>query len=352
MAKRDWMARKGVAGLCAAAVLGMSGCASVGANDPLEPMNRAIYGFNRGVDKALLKPVAAGYAKAVPKPVRQSVGNVFGNLDDVGNFANALLQGKLKESAESLMRVAVNTVFGIGGLFDVASSAGIPKADEDFGQTLGKWGVGAGPYVVLPIFGPSSLRDAASIPVDCALNPACVGLEGEALWSAFGVKLVQDRSEALGLEDALEASLDEYAMRRDFYVQRREALIRDGAPDPKGEMIWEEDAEEYPEEESQKSQGNPEGSLEPDSNPDPISPDRERSDAASAEPPAGQENAIFGETSGRTGDAEAKGKPEAEPEPAKTLEGEEKKESGERIGSEPPLPDKEEPAPPNGDCGA
>ncbi len=234
------ISKKAKVGLALAAVAALSGCAGAPKHDPLEPMNRAVHRFNKGLDEAVVRPVAKGYAAAVPAPVRQGVGNVFGNLGDVGNFANALLQGKPLESAQSLMRVAMNTVFGIGGVFDVATEAGLPKAEEDFGQTLGKWGVGPGPYLVLPVFGPSTLRDAASIPADCALNLACAELEGAELFGAVALKIEHERSLALGAEDVLEASLDEYAMLRDFHLARRASLIRDGEPEP---IDWEDEEE-------------------------------------------------------------------------------------------------------------
>lgn len=204
-----------------------SGCASVGGDprDPAEPMNRAVFSFNKKLDRAVVKPVAEGYKKVVPSIARRGVGNVFGNLGDVGNFANALLQAKGEESARSFMRFAINTVFGIGGLFDVASEAGLAKAEEDFGLTLGTWGVGSGPYLVLPILGPSTVRDAAGLPVDCALDLSCAGLSGGEAAGVFALKVEHERSNLLGADDAAAASLDEYAMIRDFYLGKRDAKL-------------------------------------------------------------------------------------------------------------------------------
>ena len=129
--------------------------------DPLEGLNRGIFAFNEAVDRALLKPLAIAYKTALPSPVRTGVDNVFGNVGDAWSAVNHLLQGKVKTSLEMTVRVTTNTVFGIGGLFDLASDAGLERQSEDFGQTLGKWGLGPGPYLVLPFYGASSLRDAA-----------------------------------------------------------------------------------------------------------------------------------------------------------------------------------------------
>ena len=141
----------------------LAGCAT-GPNrkpgDPLEPMNRAIFKFNDSVDQAIAVPVAKGYQKVTPKPMRTAISNFFSNLGDLGNVANNLLQLKITDATEDLMRFAFNTTFGIGGLIDWATPAGLPKHDQDFGLTLGHYGVPAGPYLVLPLLGPSSVRDS------------------------------------------------------------------------------------------------------------------------------------------------------------------------------------------------
>ncbi len=154
------------AGLSLLAALGAAQAQS--ANDPLEGWNRVVFGFNEGLDKALLKPVATGYKAAVPELARNGVSNVFGNVADVWSAVNQLLQGKPVAAAQMTMRVATNTLFGIGGLFDVAGELGIERQAEDFGQTLGRWGLPPGPYIVWPLLGPSSLRDSTA-------NPARIG---------------------------------------------------------------------------------------------------------------------------------------------------------------------------------
>ena len=152
----------------------LAGCASVpyaDPRDPFESLNRGVARFNDGFDKSLLKPVASSYEHHVPAPVRQGVSNFFGNLGDAWSAVNSALQLKAPEAAQSVWRVAVNTVFGIGGLLDIASEAGIERHKQDFGSTLAHWGVPAGPYLVLPFFGPSTMRDTAGLPVDWLGDP-------------------------------------------------------------------------------------------------------------------------------------------------------------------------------------
>ena len=163
---KAWAARS-AALVLAGALLG--GCAS-GPNanpaDPLEPYNRSMTRFNDNLDKAVLKPVATAYRDVTPQPLRTGVTNFFANLGDAWSFVNNVLQGQGEGAYNSMVRFSVNTVFGIGGLFDVASEAGIQRAKQDFGQTLGRWGVPTGPYLVLPLLGPSSVRDTAGLSVD------------------------------------------------------------------------------------------------------------------------------------------------------------------------------------------
>ncbi|MCA3187978.1 MAG: VacJ family lipoprotein, partial [Cupriavidus sp.] len=156
------------------AALALAGCAT-GPNanpaDPLEPFNRGVSTFNDNLDKYALKPVAEGYQDYIPSPVRTAVGNFFSNVSDVYSAANNLLQGKPSRAAEDTMRVAINSVLGLGGLIDIATPAGLPKYKEDFGQTMGVWGVPSGPYLVLPLFGPSSVRDGTGMVVDRFMDP-------------------------------------------------------------------------------------------------------------------------------------------------------------------------------------
>ena len=168
------MSLRSKTGACAvAATLLLGGCATgpnANPQDPLEPLNRAVYQFNDGVDRAVVKPVATVYRDTLPSPVRTGVGNFFGNLRDAWSALNALLQARPREAAENFMRFNVNTVFGLGGLLDVATEMRIDRYKQDFGLTLGRWGVPTGPYFVLPILGPSTVRDTLALPVDLRGN--------------------------------------------------------------------------------------------------------------------------------------------------------------------------------------
>ncbi|BBE08444.1 lipoprotein [Mycoavidus cysteinexigens] len=217
-------------------VLGLAACASVQAptkSDPFESMNRTIFEFNDAVDRFALKPVAKAYNRTLPKGVRTSVANFFSNLGDVSVMANNLLQGKITAGTEDLMRISINTLFGIGGLFDVASAAGLPKHQADLGLTLGHYGVASGPYLVLPIFGPSTLRDMTGLLVGREVDPMTyidpVALRNQ----AYGLRVVNVRASLLDANDLLEdAALDKYSFVRQAYLQRRQYLIYDGNPPP------------------------------------------------------------------------------------------------------------------------
>lgn len=210
----------------AAAVL-LAGCAtapSSDARDPFEPFNRTIEEFNHGVDQAVLKPAAKGYEKAVPGVVRQGVSNFFANLGDVWSAANTAMQGSLSGTAQNLMRFAVNTVFGLGGVIDIASDAGMERHKTDFGTTLARWGVGSGPYIVLPLLGPSSLRDTVALPVDLLgdpLRPVSPALDRNLL---VGTRVVDGRARALLLDPVLDSAFDRYTFMRDAYLQHRSSL--------------------------------------------------------------------------------------------------------------------------------
>lgn len=210
----------------------LSGCASgPGANraDPLEPMNRQVFRFNEAVDRSVLRPVATAYRDHVPTPVRTGVSNFFGNLGDVLNLANNVLQLKLQGSAETFMRLNVNTFFGLGGMLDVASAAGIERYPEDFGQTLGRWGVPSGAYVVLPLLGPSSVRDGLGTAVDYYFDPLSSVHDIPWRTSLYGLRVVDTRTQLLRASQLLdEAALDKYSFMRDAYLQRRRSEIRNG----------------------------------------------------------------------------------------------------------------------------
>lgn len=213
-----------------ALVQGTASPAAVTDADPLERYNRAIFRFNDGVDRAVLKPVATAYRDVLPGFVRTGVGNFFSNVGDVWNLANNVMQLKLQASAETFMRLNVNTVFGLGGILDIASEAGISRHSEDFGQTLGYWGVPAGPYVVLPLFGPSTVRDTAAFPVDRWGNPLGGVSDIAARNSLTVLGLVDTRARLLSVSQLLEqAALDPYSFMRDSHLQRRAIEVRDGA---------------------------------------------------------------------------------------------------------------------------
>lgn len=215
--------------LAACCAFALTGCAGANPKDPLEGFNRAMFSFNETVDKAAFKPIAQGYEAAVPLPGRTGVSNFFGNLGDLWIGVNNLVQGKPAQAASDLGRVLVNSTLGIAGLFDVATELGLEKHDEDFGQTLGRWGVGGGPYFVWPIIGPRTARDTLGFGVDVLADPVGHLSDVSARNSAFGVRFVDTRAALLPAEKAIEeASLDKYAYVRDAYLQRRRSLIHDG----------------------------------------------------------------------------------------------------------------------------
>lgn len=201
--------------------------------DPLEGFNRAVFSFNDALDRALLTPLAKGYQAVVPELVRTGVSNVFGNVADGWSAINQALQGKGEAATTMTMRVATNTLFGIGGLFDVASDLGMERRSEDFGQTLGRWGLGPGPYLVLPLLGPSTLRDAAGKPLDMTWSPSRVTEHEPTRYAITGLQLIDTRASLLGATRVLEdVALDKYSFVRDAYLARRRNLVYDGDPPP------------------------------------------------------------------------------------------------------------------------
>lgn len=212
------------------ALLVLAGCATNNPRDPLEPFNRAMFQFNDKLDQVALKPAAEAYIK-LPSFVQTGVGNFFGNLGDVPTAINNFLQGKLADGLSDVMRVAVNTTFGFGGLLDIGTEAGLYKHSEDFGQTLGKWGVRSGPYIVLPLFGSSTLRDTAAMPIDMESDPW--HYTRPMRWRIAGsvVRVVDQRAGLLDASNLLEeAALDRYVFVRDAYMQRRQSKVYDGEP--------------------------------------------------------------------------------------------------------------------------
>jgi phospholipid-binding lipoprotein MlaA len=210
----------------------LAGCATTNLGtpgDPLERMNRGTHRFNIGVDRALIRPVAVGYRDHVPAPVRVGVSNFLENLAYPTTIVNNLLQGKFRDTLNDIGRFTVNTTIGLAGIFDPASRFGFDRNDEDFGQTLGRWGVPAGPYVVLPFFGPSTMRDGPAIFADWQTDLR-VGdqVEPAVEWTLIGLSLVNRRAQVLEFDDTWESAYDPYAFIRDAWLQRREYRVRDG----------------------------------------------------------------------------------------------------------------------------
>jgi phospholipid-binding lipoprotein MlaA len=211
--------------------LTLGGCATTNSNprDPLEGFNRGVFAFNDTVDKYALKPVATAYKNVLPSFVQTGVHNFFGNLTDAWSAANNLLQGKGEAGMQDVTRFAINSTFGIAGLIDIAGPAGLPKHNEDLGQTLGYWGMPSGPYLVLPILGPSTLRDTAALPGDwwgdiwTHKTPVSVRNTGTV------IKAVDTRASLLDASSLVEgAALDRYEFLRDGFLQRRDSQVRDG----------------------------------------------------------------------------------------------------------------------------
>ena len=197
--------------------------------DPLEDINRVFYELNFNLlDPVIIKPIAIIYDQATPKPVRQVLRNFFSNLDEVPSLVNNTLQGKFGQAGNNAGRFLMNTTIGLGGFFDVAKKAGLqPGEDEDFGQTLAVWGVPAGPYLMLPFFGPSTFRDAPSNFVDSLFDPFSYNNRLPVRVAIKGIDLIALRAALLGIDDVIRG--DEYLFIRDVYLQNREYVIGDGA---------------------------------------------------------------------------------------------------------------------------
>jgi len=199
--------------------------------DPFEPWNRGVFSFNEGLDKAVLKPVANGYRKVVPEPIRQVVGNFFGNFGDAWSAANHFLQGKPVSGLQMTMRFATNSVLGIGGLLDIGTEVGLERQEEDFGQTLGRWGTPAGAYLVWPLLGPSSVRETAALPLDRGWSPSIAFSDTADRFGLVSLNLVDTRARLLGASQMLDdIALDKYSFVRDAYLARRRSLVYDGDP--------------------------------------------------------------------------------------------------------------------------
>lgn len=238
------------AAVASAALVVLSGCASVPAGpagpsaagtpaapvastpgDPWENWNRKVYAFNDAIDTAVVKPVAQAYQNVVPSLVRTGISNVLGNIRDVWSAANQLLQGKLQHGMEMGMRVLTNSTIGLGGLLDPATEMGLSRRSEDFGQTLGRWGVGSGPYMVLPLLGPSTVRDTGGLLADTMVSPSSLPPTEGGRAAVTAVDLVNTRARLLSAGNLLDqVALDRYSFLRDAYLAQRRDAIYDGAP--------------------------------------------------------------------------------------------------------------------------
>ena len=203
--------------------------------DPWETFNRQTHAFNMTLDEYVLHPIAKGYAEYTPEPVQEGVRNFFSNLGEPGNMLNNFLQGKFKAGVVSFARFLINSTVGVVGLFDVASHMDLKYSPEDFGETLGSWGVGPGPYIVWPLLGPSTVRDTAATPVDWAADPATWVFwdHSERTPYAIGLgalKVVDTRAKLLSTDGMLQTALDPYVAVREAYLQNRENLVWDGNP--------------------------------------------------------------------------------------------------------------------------
>ncbi len=236
-----------------AAAVSLAGCVSVPQNagedpaDPWEKMNRNTFAFNQKVDTYVLKPIAKGYEYVVPEYARERIGNIYVNLNEPANVINNALQGKGEGALVSLFRLMINTTLGLGGMYDVAgTTANQPTRREDFGQTLAVWGVGSGPYFVIPFLGPSTVRDTAGFGVDYLTAPQTWLDGGWAEWGAWGVLAVDYRLRLMPATDLLEDAIDPYLMAREAYFGARRNAIYDGNPPldfPEDEFEDEEPAE-------------------------------------------------------------------------------------------------------------
>ena len=212
----------------------LSSCATVTSpddRDPWESFNRSIYEFNDGFDTAIGRPIAEAYKENLPGFVQTGVSNFFSNLDDVLVLLNDMLQFKFEQAARDFGRFLFNSTFGLFGLFDVATHMEMPKHDEDFGQTLASWGIGSGPYLVLPFLGPSNVRDTTGRVVDGFVDPVFAVEDDEARWGLIALRAIDKRASLLEATKLMEKSgIDPYVFMRNAYFQHRENLIYDGNP--------------------------------------------------------------------------------------------------------------------------
>ncbi|MEL7310436.1 MAG: VacJ family lipoprotein [Pseudomonadota bacterium] len=231
--------------IAAALLVGLSACASQGekisTGDPWEPVNRSIYGFNNGLDRVLLKPLAKGYRFITPDPVERGVSNVFANLSTPITMVNNLLQGKPVDALSDAGRFLLNSTVGIAGIFDPATAAGLDKHSEDFGQTMAVWGVPSGPYIVLPFWGPSTVRGGVGLIPNQLLHGRNLIDDTGIRDKSFILQIIQARASLLALDGQIAASNDPYIFVREAYLQNRNFVIYDGQPpEPEDEFELEE----------------------------------------------------------------------------------------------------------------
>jgi phospholipid-binding lipoprotein MlaA len=250
------------------ALFGLGGCATLpeGATadprDPFERLNRSVYAFNDGLDRAVVKPAAQGYKKVTPQFVQTGISNFFSNAKYPVTLVNNLLQGKITAAASDTARFVLNTTFGLGGLLDPATASGLDRNDEDFGQTLGKWGVPPGPYVVVPFLGPYTLRDGIGSFADDFAEPRAYLEDDSTRWTLWAADKFERRVRLLEADALLERSGDPYAFVRSAYLQRREYLVRDG----------DVPVEELDPELEMEDEGDPDAEAAPDASPADVKP--------------------------------------------------------------------------------
>jgi phospholipid-binding lipoprotein MlaA len=233
----------------------LTGCATVPAGkpdprDPWERFNRTTFAINDSLDKVVAKPLAKAYVKVMPRFVRLGVGNVFNNLNTVGTVVNDVLQGKMRQAGRDSARFLLNSTVGLGGLLDPASDVGLELNDEDFGQTFGKWGMGSGPFVMLPLLGPTTTRDLFGRLIDQFTYPVTYLEDESTRYIIRGVSLLDTRADLLDLDPQLDAAYDRYAFVRNAWLQRREFQVTDGEIDDAELGITDEMEEELPAEEA------------------------------------------------------------------------------------------------------
>jgi phospholipid-binding lipoprotein MlaA len=269
--------------------LALSGCASLpsgkpDSRDPWERYNRSIYAFNDALDRHLAKPVAKAYVKVLPRFVRTGVNNFFNNLDNVGTVVNDALQGKFRQAGHDSARFLLNSTFGIAGLLDPATAAGLEMNNEDFGQTMGKWGSKPGPYFLLPFLGPSTVRDTVGTLVDQFTYPLSYLQDDSTRIILRGVNLLDTRANLLDLDAQIDKSYDRYAFIRNAWLQRREFQVTDGNVDDSS-LDLEQGMDAEPAPEAAPEQPAPEQPAPDNAAPPADKPADEPADAPAAPPP-------------------------------------------------------------------